>query len=140
CIAHMVDVVGHIPQTIEPRLHVVLEDGHNNKNDAVRSYEMVRERLADAKRVMAGLTFGQKDNCLPLAAADLFAYVAWGEKVGQKPIGVPRKPIKSEASYRNNMFWIDLNRESLDSLHKQAIRIASGGPASLPPALEKLLP
>jgi hypothetical protein len=28
CLSHVVDVVGHIPQAKEPRLHVVLEDGH----------------------------------------------------------------------------------------------------------------
>ena len=34
-----------------------------------------------------GLTFANKNDCLPLAAADLFAYTAWAKRVGQKPIG-----------------------------------------------------
>jgi hypothetical protein len=125
CLSQMVDVVGHIPQTIEPRLHIVLEDGHNNAEDAVRNYNWVRDKLSgDSSRILAGLTFGNKTNCLPLAASDNFSYTAWGEKVGQKPLGIPRKPTKSADSYRGNAFWIDLNRDSLDGLHEQAIRIA----------------
>lgn len=136
CLAHIVNVIGHIPQAIEPRLRVVLEDGHVNKNDALRNFQMVRERLPQAKRALAGLTFGNKANCLPLAAADLFAYVAWGERVGQKPLGIAKARIKSEASYRSNMFWIDLNRDSLDSLHEQAIEIHTGAePGSIRRAL-----
>jgi Protein of unknown function (DUF3800) len=138
CLAHTVDVVGHIPQTIEPKLHIVLEDGHKNADDAVRSYKFVQDRLGP-RRALSGLTFSNKRDCLPLAAADMFAYTAWGEKVGQKPIGFARNPTKAEKSYRGNMAWIDLNRDSLDSLREQAIRIAYGGPASLPPHVERLL-
>jgi hypothetical protein len=123
CLAHIVDVVGHIPQTIEPRLHVVLEDGHSNAEDAVRNYKWVQDRLPQARPALAGLSFSNKIGCLPLAAADHFAYTAWGVKAGQKPLGVPRKPPKSETSYRGNMVWIDLNRDSLDSLHEQAIKL-----------------
>jgi hypothetical protein len=75
-------------------------------------------------RALAGLTFANKTNCLPLAAADLFAYTAWGQRVGQKPIGTAKKPTKSEASYRGNLFWVELNRDSLNSLHEQAIMFA----------------
>jgi hypothetical protein len=115
-----------------------LEGGHNNAEDAVRSYKWVQERLGP-RRALAGLTFSNKKDCLPLAAADQFAYTAWGEKSGQKPIGVPKKPPKSESSYRGNMFWIDMNRDSLNGLHEQAIRIAHGAPASLSPELQRLL-
>jgi hypothetical protein len=101
----------------------VLEDGHNNAEDAVRIYNWARGRVA-ASRAMAGLTFDNKKNCLPLAAADLFAYTAWGAEVGQKPIGAPKRPPKSEASYRGNYFRCLLNRDSLDSLHEQAIVFA----------------
>jgi hypothetical protein len=139
CLAHIVDVVGHIPQTKEPRLHVVLEEGHNNAKDAVRNYNWIRDRLPHARHALAGLTFSNKQECLPLAAADLFAYTAWGDKVGQKRLGMTKKPTKSDSSYRRNMCWIDLNRDSLNSLHEQAIRIAHGGPASLSPDVERLL-
>jgi len=122
----MVDVVGNIPQATEPRLHVVVEGGHNNAEDVKRSYNWVRDRLPQARQALAGLTFSKKRECLPLAAADLFAYTAWGERTGQKPLGVAKKVIKSESSYRGNMFWIDLNRDSLNSLHEQAIMIATG--------------
>ncbi len=125
CLAQIVDYIGHIPQAKEPRLHVVLEDGHINAGDAVRNYKMVQDRLPQARRALAGLTFSNKTNCIPLAAADNFAYTAWGEKVGQKPLGVAKKTIKSADSYRNNMFWIDLNRNSLDGLHEQALGLTS---------------
>jgi hypothetical protein len=124
CLAQTVDVVGHLHSTIEPKLHIVLEDGHKNAGDAIRIYELVQSRLP-LPRALAGLSFSNKKNCLPLAAADLFAYSAWGTETGQKPIGTPRKPTKSEASYRGNMFRVPLNRDSLDSLHEQAIQIAN---------------
>lgn len=139
CLAQIVDVIGHIPQAKEPRLHVVLEDGHDNANDAVRNYNWVQSRITKAQRALAGLTFSNKRDCLPLAAADLFAYTAWGEQVGQKRLGIARGTIKSERSYRSNMVWIDINRDTLNGLNEQAIRLASGGPSSLPPAVEKLL-
>jgi hypothetical protein len=125
CLAHVVDTIGHIPQHKEPRLHVVLEDGHTNAEDAVRNYVWIRDRLPN-HRALAGLTFSNKRDCLPLAAADNFAYAAWGDKAGQKPIGILKRPSKTEASHRGNAAWIDLNRDSLDSLHEQAIQIASG--------------
>jgi hypothetical protein len=137
CLAQIIDVVGHIPQHQEPQLHVVLEDGHNNAEDARRSYKWVQDRMPKARRALAGLTFSDKSD-LPIAAADHFAYNAWGDVVGQKPIGVSKKPTKSESSYRNNAVWIDLNRDTLNGLNEQAVRIASGGPSSLPPALAKL--
>jgi hypothetical protein len=138
CFAHVVDLVGHIPQATEPRLHIVLEDGHPNAEDARRSYKWVRDRLPQAQRALAGLTFCDKTE-LPVAAADHFAYNAWGDVVGQKPIGVSRERTKSPDSYRGNAVWVDLNRDSLKSLHEQAIRVAYGGPSSLPPAIQELL-
>jgi hypothetical protein len=136
CLAHSVDIVGHIPNQKEPRLHVVIEDGHNNVEDARRSYNWVRDRLPVAnQRALAGLTLGNKGD-LPLAAADNFAYAAWSEKVGQKKLGILKRPSKAEASYRGSAFWIDLNRDTLDSLHEQAIQIASRrtalGPVAAP--------
>ena len=124
CLSQFIDTVGHIPLEKEPRLHVVLEDGHNNAEDAVRIYNWAQNRIGQA-RALAGLTFDNKKTCLPLAAADLFAYSAWGAEVGQKPIGTPKKPPKSEASYRGNYFRVVLNRDSLDSLHEQAIVFAA---------------
>lgn len=123
CLSHIIDTIGHIPSVKEPRLHVVLEDGHNNADDAVRIYNFAQGRIGQS-RALGGLTFGNKKDCLPLAAADLFAYTAWGAELGQKPIGVLKKPPKSEASYRGNYFRCLLNRDSLDSLHEQAIDLA----------------
>lgn len=123
CLSQVVDNIAQIPLATEPHLHIVLEDGHANSEDAVRIYKLVQSRLGQS-RALAGLTFGNKKDSLPIAAADLFAYTAWGSEVGQRPLGTPKKPIKSDASYRGNYFRIELNRDSLDSLHEQAIRIA----------------
>jgi hypothetical protein len=124
CLSQIIDSVGNIPNQKEPRLHIVLEDGHTNAQDAGRVYNWAQGRIGQS-RALAGLTFGNKSNCLPLAAADLFAYSAWGSEVGQKPIGIPREPTKSEASYRSNSWRVDLNRDSLNSLHEQAIMFAT---------------
>ena len=132
CLAHIVSVVGDIPG-LEPRLHVVLEQGHSNAEDALRSYKSVQNQVTAARRALAGLTFDDK-NCLPLAAADQFAYTAWGEKVGQKPLGIPKKPVKSARSYRLNMSWIDLNRDILNSLHEQAFGLTSDPLSSIFPS------
>lgn len=129
CLAQIVDVVGNIPNVFEPKLHVVLEEGHKNAPDAVRIYKWAQERLRHQNLPhygLAGLTFEGKGDSLPLAAADLFAYTAWGAEVGQKIIGVARKPIKSHDSYRGNYFRIMLDRESLESLHAQTVDIANG--------------
>jgi hypothetical protein len=126
CLSQIIDTVLTVDRWVtpkEPRLHVVLEDGHKNAEDAVRLYNHARNRISQSK-ALAGLTFDNKKNCLPLAAADLFAYSAWGKEVTQKPIGIPKKPVKSEASYRGNMFRVPLIRDSLDSLHEQAIMFA----------------
>src|SRR5258707_14957914 len=101
----------------EPRLRIVLEDGHNNAGDALRIYNFARSRMGQT-RALEGLSCDDKKTSLPLAAADLFAYTAWEQEVGQKPIGTPKKTIKSEASYRGNYFRVLLNRDSLDSLHE----------------------
>ena len=114
----------------EPRLNVVLEDGHRNAPDAVRLYNFFKDRFSGKSKALAGLTFATKEDCLPLAAADLFAYSAYGQEVGAKPLGTPRKPTKSEASYRGNLYRIPLKRETLDALHEQAISFANEASAS----------
>ena len=123
CIAHMIDVVAQIPMATEPTLHIVLEDGHNNSEDALRAYNWALERTGH-KKALAGLTFATKKNCLPLAAADFVAYSAWGQEVGQKPIGELKRPSKTEASYRHNLAKVLLNRDSLESLAEQAANLA----------------
>jgi hypothetical protein len=124
CLAEAIDFVSHIPMGLEPRLNVVLEDGHKNAGDAVRMYKWVQE-LSGQHRALAALAFQNKRDCLPLAAADLFAYSAWGAEVGQKPIGAARKPTKSEASYRGNLTRVMITRGSLDDLHQQAVAFAN---------------
>jgi Protein of unknown function (DUF3800) len=131
CLSQIIDTVGNMPMGNEPRLHIVIEDGHRNVDDIVRIYNWAQGRLGQS-RALAGLSFGNKRTCLPLAAADMFAYTAWGKEVGQKPIGIAKKPIKSEVSYRGNMFRVELNRDSLDSLHEQAIIFANERPPSGP--------
>jgi hypothetical protein len=108
---------------VEPTLHIVLEEGHKNVGDAARFYKQVAEKFPESK-ALAGLTFGSKAESLPLAAADLFAYSAWGHEVGAKPIGVPAKPPKADQSYRGNAWRIEVRRETLDQLHEQTLRFA----------------
>jgi hypothetical protein len=123
CFAHIVDVVGNIPNAHEPRLRVILEDGHKNAADVVRIYKWAEDRLGP-RRALSGLAFENKRTCLPLAAADMLAYSAWGQMVGQKPIGTLIGPNKSARSYRDNLARVDLIRDSLDGLHEQAIKLA----------------
>ena len=123
CLAQMIDTVGKMPLEHEPRLRVVLESGHKNAGDVVRMYNWAQSRQTSP--TLASLTFGDKKTCLPLAAADLFAYSARGLETGQKPIGIAKKPIKSQASYRGNMFRIMLTRDKLHDLHEQAMQSAA---------------
>ena len=124
CLGDAIHNISTMSLGLEPHLHFVLEDGHENANDALRAYNYVKG-LIGGSRALAGLTFDNKKTCLPLAAADLVAYTAWGKEVGQKPIGIATKPTKSEASYRGNMSRIMIDRVILDGLHAQAIEIAN---------------
>jgi hypothetical protein len=76
CLSQTIDTVGHLPVMQELGTTVVLEDGHNNRDDAVRIYNWAAGRIGQ-HRALSGLCVADK-SCLPLAAADLFAYSAWG--------------------------------------------------------------
>jgi hypothetical protein len=129
CLAHSIRGGPLMSPVIEPSLNIVLEDGHANAGDALRVYNLAKERLGQSK-ALAGLTFGNKKTSLPLAAADLFAYTAWGKEVGQKPIGVAKKPIKADLSYRRNMFRVVVDRNNLEGLYDQAMAFATDQPSS----------
>lgn len=129
CLSQTIDTLVGLDQMNEPRMKVVLENGHKNREDAVRIYHMAKDRIGQ-HRALSGLAVADK-SCLPLAAADLFAYSAWGAEVGQKPIGTPKGPTKSDASYRGNVFKVVLVRDSLDSLHEQAIAFAAADRAGV---------
>ncbi len=124
CLSQTIDTIGHLPVMQQPKLKIVLEDGHRNRDDALRIYSWANGRIGQ-HRALSGLSVAQKKDSLPLAAADLLAYSSWGGEVGQKPIGAPRKATKSGSSYRGNLFRVSLNRDSLDSLHEQAIHFAA---------------
>ncbi len=128
CLAQAVDSTLLIDRWVsgsEPILRVVLEDGARNSGDAERLYNFFRSKFASAPGALAGLSFAKKGECLPLAIADLFAYSAWGREVGQKPLGAAKKPTKSEASYRGNVYRIGIDRNTLDGLFKQALELSS---------------
>jgi hypothetical protein len=108
-------------QGSEPRLNVVVESGDRNANDAVRFYNHVRNKFERSSKALNSLTFQKKIDCLPLAAADLFAYNVYRIETGGKPIGTSKKPTKSDNSYRGNMYHIRLDRGALDALHMQAL-------------------
>jgi hypothetical protein len=120
CLGSAIENVTTMGLASEPFLKTVLEDGHVNANDALRVYNTAKLRLGES-RALSGLTFANKKACLPLAAADLFAYTAWGKEVGQRPIGIANRPTKADASYRGNMYRIMIDRDILDSLHAQAV-------------------
>jgi hypothetical protein len=129
CLSQTVDTLGRLGQMREPRMKVVLEDGRKNRDDAVRIYNWSEGRIGQ-HRALSGLAVADK-SCLPLAAADLFTYSAWGTEVGQNPIGTPKGPTKSDASYCGNVFKLVLVRDSLDSLHEQAIAFAAADRAAV---------
>ena len=78
CMADAIDgilSIDRLKNQSEPRLHVVLESGGPNPGDVTRLYNSLKKRFGGAlNRSLAGLTFESKADCLPLAAADLFAY------------------------------------------------------------------
>jgi hypothetical protein len=105
----------------EPRLHIVIEEGHRNVEDVARIYRSIKEHFdAEKSHALAGLTTAGKD-CLPLAAADLLAYSAWAEEVGAKPIGVAKKPSKADASFRQNLYKIVVSRNEILGLFDQGM-------------------
>src|SRR3990167_1536726 len=100
CISAVLNSALEIPRwsasSSEPRLNIVLESGHRNAPDALRVYNFFRERVGlRGQRALAGLTFAKKEDCLPLGAADLFAYSLFNLETSGKPIGASKKPIKS---------------------------------------------
>jgi hypothetical protein len=113
----------------EPQLKIVIEDGHRNVGDLNRIYERVKSTFKNSKAI-AGLKFQGKVGCLPLAAADLFAYSVFGGETGSKPIGTATRPSKSDVSYRGNMHRIVIDRPTLLLLNEQAIHLSAGGSIS----------
>jgi hypothetical protein len=124
----------HLRNTsIEPKLNIVVESGHPNGPDLVRLYNGIKSRFGGiSNRAMAGLTFEAKADCLPLGAADLFAYSVYAVETGQKPIGQPKKPLKADKSFPGNLHRVPLIRSVLDSLYEQALMIPSGIPFAAP--------
>jgi hypothetical protein len=72
-------------------------------------------------RALNGLSFADKQSCLPLAAADLFAYSVYGEETNAKPIGIPKGPLKTDKGYRQNLHRIEITDEDLDALYHASL-------------------
>ncbi|SDR31163.1 hypothetical protein SAMN05519103_01918 [Rhizobiales bacterium GAS113] len=107
----------------EPSLHVVFESGHPNAGDAVRIYENARARFPpNDTRALNGLSFATKQECLPLAAADLFAYFAYGEEMNAKPLGTPTRQPKTDKGYGNNLYRVEITPEVLEALYQASLR------------------
>jgi hypothetical protein len=122
-LAAITDAVIRVPRWAErdePKLNIVLESGHNNAPDAIRLYNSAKKVFGESK-ALSGLTFANKANCLPLAAADLFAYSVFGKETQAKPLGRAKRVSKSDLSYKGNMFHIAIGRETLDLLHEQSL-------------------
>jgi hypothetical protein len=107
-----------------PKLYVVLESGHPNSGDAVRLFEFFRSRLNDYQQgALSGIAFKSKSECLPLAIADLFAYNAYNKEMGGKAIGVAKEPLKSEASFKSNLYRILIEKDTLEALYEQSLSL-----------------
>jgi hypothetical protein len=130
CMADAVDgllSIERLRNQREPRLNVVLESGGPNPGDVIRLYDSFKKRFGVASnRLLSGLTFEDKAECLPLAAADLFAYSVHAQETNAKPIGAPRRPLKSDKSYPGHLHRIPLIPDVLLSLHEQALANISG--------------
>ncbi len=108
----------------QPRLRIVLEAGHKNTGDASTLYSRFKERLDDFHQgALDDLTFKTKDECIPLAIADLLAYGAYLQETGGKTIGTPKTQPKSELSYRGNVIRVPLIPDSLRSIIQSDIAI-----------------
>jgi len=124
-LASAIDAVLSVSRWSEgqpPRLYVVLESGHANSGDAVRLYEFFRSKLNDYQQgALSGIAFKSKSECLPLAIADLFAYNAYNKETGGKPIGIPKHAVKSDISFRSNLYRIPIEKETLEALYGQSV-------------------
>jgi hypothetical protein len=103
-------------------LNIVAESGHPNAQNAVGIYEEYRRKHQPEHRVILnGLTFQSKTNCLPLAAADLFAYGNYRRENSKKILGVSKKPLKADASYKGNSYRIEIGKEDLETLYSNGL-------------------
>ncbi len=65
-----------------PKLHFILESGHQNAGDAIRIFNEVNEDLKKLDCDMLGyLTFADKDKCDPLMMADFIAHTTFTSTV-----------------------------------------------------------
>jgi hypothetical protein len=110
----------------EPTVHIVLESGHRNAKDVLRVYEEARKFFNVSSGALGGLTFSSKADCLPLAAADLFAYSAYAKEVGTKLLWQAKRPTKSNISYRGNLYRSRITRQILEGLYDQAVAFSRG--------------
>lgn len=106
------------------KIHVVLESGHRNAQDAVRLYNLLYEKMSPrAQQSLGGISFKTKADCLPLAAADHLAYAAYlgwtgGKAIGEWKNGAP----KMRSNYRKNCFNTMVDANALEALYRQSMR------------------
>lgn len=103
------------------KLNIVMEGGCANSTDAVRLHNEFCDRNESYKKMMPTITFVSKQDCLPIASADLFVYSVYGKETGQKPIGALKQKSKSDTSYRGNLWHNPVRRDILDVFHKDEI-------------------
>lgn len=101
-------------------VNLVLEQGHKNAGDAVRLYNFLKENLLDEYKYFLGsISFASKRDCLPLAAADLLAFSAYRIELGpsqKKKKFTIKGPLRSEVSYKKNVYRIDISKRALAEL------------------------
>jgi Protein of unknown function (DUF3800) len=122
--ASMVSGCGNVPVWRESgKLHMVLESGHRNSADALRLYDLCHSKVSSrAQQALAGVAFKTKTECLPLAAADYFAYAVYLIETGGKGLGVAKRPMKVSSTYRGNSYRTAVDRESLEALYRQSLK------------------
>ena len=77
--------LGHGKRWDQTRLHVVLENGHKNRGDALRIFEELKTESAKAgNHTLATITFSGKNECDPLMVGDFLAHTVWSMDQVQK--------------------------------------------------------
>lgn len=76
-------------------VHFVLESGHRNSRDAVRVFDEFKTRTnAYSPGHLGTISFDKKGECLPLAAADMFAHIAFRAETEPNP-----EELESDETY-----------------------------------------
>jgi hypothetical protein len=123
CMASAIGILQNEYRKYKPTLRTIFERGHKNVGDIERCYRWICDAHPDSKKVLLALSFEDKRNSLELAAADLLAYTVLRLESEMEPIGEARHPLKSVESYSKNIRRIIIDKNVLDDLYEQALKL-----------------